>query len=142
MKGSKRVRVQGRGCVYTFELRRNITILAGDSGTGKTTLYELIADHTRSADSGVVVECQGARDCVALVDLDWRNQLSHTRESIVIVDEGFSPITSAEFAETIAGTDNYYLLITRSNLFQIPYSVDEIYRIKTSGKRYHSFVPL
>lgn len=143
MKGSKRVRITSRRCTYRFELRRNITILAGDSGTGKTTLYELVADHTRSGEnSGVIIECPDARGCVALVDTDWRNQLGQTHESIVFVDEGFSPITSKEFAEAIAASDNYYVLITRSNLYQLSYSVDEIYRIKTSGKRMHQLVPV
>lgn len=37
-------------------------------------------------------------------------------------------------------SSNYFVLISRADFPNLPYSVDEIYKIKTSGK-YHSFVP-
>ena len=39
-----------------------------------------------------------------------------------------------DFARTIKGTSNYYLLITRNYLPQLPYSVDEIYELSGRGK--------
>jgi len=39
-----------------------------------------------------------------------------------------------EFASKVKGCDNYFLIITRSYLSQLPYSVDEIYSIKGRGK--------
>lgn len=143
MKGTKHLRVRGAGCVFTMDLRRNITVIAGKSGTGKTTLFELVAAHTRAGDrSGVTVECPDARDCVALVDVDWRNQLSNTHESIVFVDEGFEPIATREFAVAIDGSDNYFVLITRVSLHELSYSVDQVFRMRTSGRRYHTLEPL
>ena len=35
-------------------------------------------------------------------------------------------------------SDNYYVLITREDLHDLPYSIEEIYEIKSSG-RYHNF---
>jgi len=72
--------------------------------------------------------------CVALTDIDWKNQLSNTKDSIVFADEGDKYIYSKEFADTIKKTDNYYVLFIRENLHELPYSVEEIYEIKTSGK--------
>ena len=138
MKGRQSVRVASRRVDFKFELNRNITIVRGDSGTGKTTLYDLVASHTRLGEaSGVTVKC--AKRCVALVDLDWKNQLASTEDSIVFIDEGAAYIASKEFASAIRKTDNYYVIFTREGLHELPYSVDEIYRIKTSGKRYHTF---
>ena len=137
MKGTKQIRVSNRSLQYRFTLTRNLTIVAGDSGTGKTTLYELIAEHTRlGAASGVQITSDAP--CVALTDIDWLNQLRHTRSSVVFVDEGFEPLATHEFAAAIKSTDNYYVLITREPLYELPYSVDEIYEIRTSGK-YHTF---
>lgn len=141
MKGSYKVKAsRRRGTTFEFTVRRNITIVRGDSGTGKTTLYDMVADYTRLGDrSGVTVQCE--RPCVALTDIDWRNQLSGIADSIVFIDEGMEDLPSEDFARAVKHSDNYYVIFTRSELPNLPYSVNEVYRIKTSGK-YHSLVPM
>lgn len=47
MTGTHHVEVKNRDAVFKFDLHRNITIVRGDSGTGKKTLYDMIADYTR-----------------------------------------------------------------------------------------------
>ena len=133
MKGAHSVRVRSRRVDYQFELARNITVVRGDSGTGKTTLFTMIADHMRSGEaSGVNVQCDVP--CMALTDIDWKNQLKSIKGSIVFIDEGFAALTSEDFAAAAQASDNYYVIFSREDLYQLPYSVDEIYRIKTSGK--------
>ena len=45
MNGSHLVKIsRRRGTKYTFTIKRNITIVRGDSGTGKTTLFDMVAD--------------------------------------------------------------------------------------------------
>ena len=84
MKGTHAIHVTGRKTDFKFEVRRSITIVRGDSGTGKTTLYDLIASHTRLGEvSGVTIQCE--KRCVALVDIDWKNQLSSVEDSIVFI---------------------------------------------------------
>lgn len=141
MKGSYKVKAsRRRGTTFELTVRRNITIVRGDSGTGKTTLYDMVADYTRLGDrSGVTVQCE--RPCVALTDIDWRNQLSGIAGSIVFIDEGMEDLPSEDFARAVKHSDNYYVIFTRSELPNLPYSVNEVYRIKTSGK-YHSLVPM
>lgn len=141
MKGSYEISVsRRRGTSYKFTVRRNITIIKGNSGTGKTTLFEMIADHMRLGDqSGVSVACD--RPCVALTDVNWKAQLEGFSDSIVFVDEGFKDILSHDFASAVNGSSNYFVLITRMNLPSLPYSVNEVYEIKTSGK-FHSLAPL
>ncbi len=133
MKGTHSVRVKSKRVDYQFELIRNITVVRGDSGTGKTTLFTMVADHMRSGEaSGVAVQCDVP--CMALTDMDWKNQLRSIKGSIVFIDEGFAALTSEDFAAAAQASDNYYVIFSREDLYQLPYSVDEIYRIKTSGK--------
>ena len=140
MTGRYNVRVANAKVRFEFEIRRNITVVRGDSGTGKTTLFEMIAEHTRLSDkSGVSVVCDVP--CVALVDLDWQNQLRRTSGSIVFIDEGADYTATEAFAHAIKDTDNYYVFFMRENLHMLPYSVKEIYRIRTSGK-FHRFEPV
>ena len=138
MKGSYEVRIRNKQKVsYRFTLRRNVTVVRGDSGTGKTTLYDMIVTHMRgNAGNAVTIICE--RPCVALTDIAWEHQLSQMHDSIVFVDEGAKYISSEDFARAVGGSSNYFVLLTRMPLHQISYSVDEIYHIKTSG-RLHTF---
>ena len=60
--------------------------------------------------------------------------LENISESIIFIDEENTFINTEEFASAIQGTDNYYVLITRENLYNLPYSVEEIYGLYSSGK--------
>lgn len=140
MIGIQHVKVSNRDAEFKFDLYRNITIVRGKSGTGKTTLYDMIADHTRlKNDSGVNISCK--KGCIALVDIDWMNQLSGIYDSIVFIDEGAEYIKTPEFAKAVKKSDNYYVIFSRESLHDLPYSVEEIYEIKASGK-FHKFVKM
>ena len=47
MIGKHEVVVQNNRVQYKFAVRRNLTILRGDSATGKSTLIDLIAQYGR-----------------------------------------------------------------------------------------------
>ncbi len=134
MQGDKKVIAKNKNNYYEFILHRNITILKGDSGRGKTKLFELIADYNKfgkSSDAKVSCECP----VIAYDGRNWQNDIKEIKNSIVIVDEENSNfINSVDFAKTIKGTDNYYLLITRNYLPNLPYSVTEIYELSGKGK--------
>jgi len=137
MRGIQKIRIKNKNVDFKIELHRNITVVRGNSGTGKTTLFNLISEYARyGADSGIILSAD--KNCIALIDTDWENQLINTKDSIVFVDEGYKYIYSKEFANAIKKTDNYYVLFIRENLHELPYSVEEIYEIKTSGKL-HTF---
>lgn len=137
MKGKYEIVVQDRRLQYKFVLERNITILRGDSATGKTTLIEMIAANQRAGEqSGVSV--RAAKPCVVLNQPDyWQAVLSQIHDSFVFIDEGNPFVRSEDFAHAIKHSDNYYVIATRAALFNLPYSVKEIYGIRnTSGNRY------
>ena len=45
MTGSYEIVVSNVKVRYEFTIRRNITVVKGDSATGKTTLVEMIREH-------------------------------------------------------------------------------------------------
>lgn len=131
MVGAYRVVIQNKKIKFDFEIRRNITILRGDSATGKTTLVEMIQEYEElGSDSGITLQCE--RNCAVLSGRQWEKQLADLSQSIVFVDEGNAFTASKEFAAAIQKTDNYYVLVTRESLETLPYSVTEIYGIRTS----------
>ena len=134
MKGKHTVIVRNRRIQFTLELERNITIIRGDSATGKTTLIGMMRDYESLGEqSGVTISCD--RPCRILTSIDWRERLRTFENSIVFVDEGNSFVTSQDFAGAIRGTSNYYVLITRESLYQLPYSYEAVLELrKTTSK--------
>ena len=132
MIGRVSIKISNQRNSYKFTLNRNITILRGDSGTGKTTLYDMIRDYNNlGRESGVKIS---GGNIVTLEGKNWEDELDKLSKKIVVIDEGSKFVFSKEFASKVKGCDNYFLIITRSYLKQLPYSVDEIYSIKCAGK--------
>ncbi len=71
MKGKYHITVQNNRLRYEFDIKRNIRIIKGDSATGKTTLYSMIALAARLGESsGVEVRCEKKHR--TLDELDWK----------------------------------------------------------------------
>ncbi len=133
MKGCYEVVVANAKVRYEFLVRRNITIIKGDSATGKTTLVEMIREYYEAGeDSGIELRC--SKNCRTLAGRDWKRILEGIRESIVFIDEDNAFLPTKEFSEAIRDSDNYYVIVTRESLPNLPYSVEEIYGIRESGK--------
>lgn len=139
MKGSYHVIVQNRYLKYEFDIRRNLTIIQGNSASGKTTLVEMVRESRLDSNSGVTVSCD--RPCRVIEGDLWKEQISYIRDSILFIDEGASFVESEEFASLAKGSSNYFVIVTRENLEMLPISVEEVYGIKSSG-RYGTLQPV
>ena len=147
MKGRYHITVENKRLRYDFEIKRNITVIRGDSATGKTSLIDMLASYQRAGtSSGIRVKA----DCSLIVasDDDWEYRIHSNPGSIIFVDEGNHFMVTEQFATAIKGADNYFVLILRDNLPNLPYSAEEIYGIRTSNKYaglkqvYHEFYHL
>ena len=133
MKGMHHIVIQNKRIRFAFSIKRNITIIRGDSATGKTTLFSMIEEYGNlGKDSGVQIQCDKA--CVAISGKYWQETLENIHDSIVFVDEDSRFLKTKDFAKRIRNSNNYYVLITRENLPALPYSVEEIYGIHCSGR--------
>ena len=135
MKGTHEVTVKNNRVQYKFTLRRNLTILRGDSATGKTTLIDLITQYAGDKEnSGVFLQCD--KPCAVLTADLWQIRLSMMKDSIVFIDEDNAFVSTQEFAELVKKSDNYYVIAIREALPQLPYSVEEIYTLKNVTRGY------
>ena len=133
MKGRHHIVVQNNRVRYEIDVKRNLTIIRGDSATGKTTLIEMLESYEREGKTGgVSVICE--KPCVVLDGPRWEENLQMIRQSIVFIDEGNGFMRSESFAAAAQASDNYVVLFTRESLPMLPYSVEEIYGIRMSGK--------
>ena len=133
MKGKHKIVVKNNRLHYEFEIKRNITIIKGDSATGKTTLINMIRQFANLGNaSGIEIECDAP--CTVLEGNMWQMLLKNLSGNIIFIDEENQFIRQQEFAELVKVSDNYFVIITRENLYNLPYSVEEIYGLYSSGK--------
>ncbi len=100
MKGKYQVVVQNKRIRYDFEVKRNITVIRGDSATGKTTLVDMIREYYENGeDSGIELRCN--KQCIVLEGKNWNIILNTIYDSIVFIDEGNNFVTSKDFAKAI-----------------------------------------
>ena len=149
MKGLHHIILETSGLKYEFDIKRIITVIAGDSATGKTTMIDLLYEYTKKgAKRGVSLSSDVPCTVYSGSDTDWKYELEGKAGHIVFFDEDYKFIFSKEFADYVNGADNYFVFITRKPVKELPYSISEIYGIRTSGKFhfpdqvYHEFYPL
>lgn len=82
--------------------------------------------------SGIEIECDAT--CTVLEGNMWQMLLKNLSGNIIFIDEENQFIRQQEFAELVKVSDNYFVIITRENLYNLPYSVEEIYGLYSSGK--------
>lgn len=129
MRGKYSIEIYNNKLHYQFEVKRNITIIQGNSATGKTTLINMIADYSRLGNSsGIVLNCD--RKCYVLPNERWQDFIINTKDSIIFVEENMPFIKTEEFAKCLHHSDNYYVIVYRDSLPQLAYSINEIYEIR------------
>ena len=74
MIGAYEVIVRSRRLQYKFTINRNITILRGDSATGKTTLIDMISSFQQNGvSSGITINCK--KPCTVLTGIRWKENI-------------------------------------------------------------------
>lgn len=140
MTGKYEIEIYNNRVHYFLTIKRNITILQGHSATGKTELIRLISEYEQNgASSGITLKC--GVSCTVLTSVDWELRLSRLSKHVIFIDETATFIGKQRFAEMVRGSDNYFVIVTREDLQQLPYSVNEIYGLRnaSSSSKYKSF---
>lgn len=133
MKGTYKVSVENNRLHYEFEIKQKITIIRGDSATGKTILVNMLRQAQKfGASSGIDLICEAS--CKILEGENWKLILENAADTIFFIDNGNTFINTEEFAAAVKKSNSYFVLITRENLHNLPESVDEIYGLHCSGK--------
>lgn len=132
MIGKQYFRIKYKRNTITVQLRRNITIITGDSGTGKTTIVKMLTTFAETNGKGPVsLECSDPVEVIpGNIDKAY-NVVSTTTNSILVADEDAVFIYSKEFANLVKTSTNYFVLITRRGLPMLSYSYKEMFTLVT-----------
>ena len=129
MKGTHSFSVYNKKIRYDVELKRNITLIAGDSGTGKTSMVNLLRRYRHQSTPIIRLVSDVP---VYAVSEEWdeaEKMMTTTHDSIIIIDETAAYLKTEIFASLVKQSSNYFLIISRSSLYMLPYSVQEVYQM-------------
>lgn len=134
MKGKVDIEVYDNRVHYFLTLKRNITVIQGNSGSGKTVLYTMIRNYAiDGAKSGVTVKSD--RECLALTNESrWQLDIQEKSNVVFFIDENVRYIRSPEFQVLANQNPNYFVIISREPFTNLTYSINEIYGFRESGK--------
>ena len=88
MKGSYWFRAKSKKVVFEFSIRRNITVIKGDSATGKTTLLHILYEYLRSGKQSGYSVSTNAEYYVYIRDevgRDWRDALYPLKKPLFLL---------------------------------------------------------
>ena len=129
MVGKYEIEVSNNRVSFFLEVSRKITIIQGNSGTGKSTLIRLLSEHNRfGVSSGVKVKSE--KECIAYISVSWKQYIDSLSEKIIFIDGKNPFIYTKEFADTVRSSDNYFVIIVRDLLPELSYDSDAIYGIR------------
>ena len=129
MTGKYDIEIYNKRVHYHLTVKRNITVIQGDSATGKTELLRMISDYENNGiSSGITQICE--KRCVVIENASWKERLATLQQCIIFIDEGAPFLRSKEFTRMVKGNDNYFVLVTRDSLEHLPYSIEEIYGMR------------
>lgn len=138
MKGKYHFRARSKKVLFDFTIRRNITVIKGESASGKTTLLHILYEYLRAGrESGYVVSA----DAPYFVYLrkepgrEWQDMLLSLSDTVIFIEENNEFVFGKEFAEFVKTSGNYFVIVNRAPLRMLPYSIHETYEIVTVGKR-------
>lgn len=136
MNGTVRFKIETT--LYTFDLafNRNITIIRGDSGSGKSLLCTLLSESQREL-SGISVTVTPNYKYIIMptqtmnseVVRPWYDICKNARDTVIFIDETCDCLHASKFSGVIRHTSNYYVIITRGVHADLPYSIKSIYHL-------------
>jgi hypothetical protein len=119
--------------IYSYVLHRKVTVVAGDSGIGKTALIDLVNLALQRA--GVMVECPRPYRVLDGIDTDlWESFFS--RKMVLFVDESSQFPRDKEMLDKIEKSNCYFVVISREHGVSLPFGVSDVFTINSRGHRH------
>jgi len=141
MKGKYILELESRRVIYQLEFERKVTVIKGNSGTGKSSMIRLVRDFLElGKDSGVRIKKNGEYPISIFTNsTNWIAELESIHNGIVFCDEDVRFLYSKAFQQKLWEADCYIVIVSRSGMFEhLPFAIGSIYELRTkqNGKNY------
>ena len=137
MKGRHVIGVTSRKATYRLELERKVSVIKGNSGTGKSSLIRLISEYLEfGKKSGIKISVDSSASLGVLTNSsEWEKVLDSVHNTILFIDEDVDYLYSEGFQKELWKADCYMVIVSRSGSFMgLPYSISGIYELVTEKK--------
>ncbi len=134
MVGKHHLELHNKRVKYVLDIDRKVTVIKGNSGTGKTTFIRMLQGYlAQGSKSGIAFKNDSG---ISVVVLDartrWEIELSEPTSRIIFVDEAVDYIYDQLFQQAFTKSNHYLVIISRSGKFNhLPYAINSIYELKT-----------
>lgn len=137
MKGRHVINVVSRKASYTLKLERKVSVIKGNSGTGKSSFIRLISEYLEyGKNSGIKIKVDSSVSLGVLTNSsEWERILDSVHDTILFIDEDVEYLYSEGFQKELWAADCYVVIVSRSGGFTgLPYSIFGIYEFVTEKK--------
>jgi len=129
MKGEHVLTVRSKKLSYKVRVQRNISILQGNSGTGKTTMVTMIM-RSKRVNSPYTVECDVDYRAFTADNFSPEVDLTKYENMLLFFDEDVDFTKTKEFAEIVKKSSCYFIIVSRERLAALPYSCRSIFKLQ------------
>jgi len=146
MLGKYYIRVSNKRISFEVNIKRSVTVIRGDSGTGKSTFINMLESALTESVTGITVNSDYDKDKIEVIRN--RRQLEYIirsgeRNKIFVLDENVNLEQSQFFVEFLKSSGSYLIYITRKNKTGLlQFSVDEIYTFKSDTSNNYTTVTM
>lgn len=117
---------------YRFEINGKFTIIRGDSGTGKTTFYDLVSESNIHPKN---VQNLSGEKVIAVPNNFESFKMELYEGCVLVLDENCTLFKQKNAAKILKDSKNYFLIINRTlKLGYLSIHVDNVFQMKASGK--------
>lgn len=125
-----RVKITNPKVVFDIQLNRRVTVIRGESASGKSWVNEII----RIMDDTSLIECErNVLVAPTVINGRERETLNAYNNSLLFIDESNIQALSKVYADAVMDLD-IWVVISARTVKSYPYSADEVYSLRTSGK--------
>lgn len=119
MKGKYNIEIHNGSVVWKLAVCRNLTVIRGNSGTGKQVMIESVDSYCRDKERGIrqAIQISCSVPCVTIQDIQKEFSNITVTNSIVFIDEFDTKVVNTEeFARYIKECSNYFVIVQRDRL--------------------------
>lgn len=153
MNGKYLINVKYGGVYYEFIIERNLTVIRGDSATGKTFLLNSISEYINTNGKITDIHVKRYVNDSYYVDANidfyvmdfgiWKLRNSIPDNAIIFIDENNDFVKGNEFASYVKESGNYFVIVTREDVINpigssLPISINSVISFKMDN-RYPKF---
>ena len=146
MKGKYFLKVYNKRVSFEIEICRSVTIIRGDSATGKSTFINMLSDSLAGGERGVKLQTDFDRDRITVINaarqIDDQIALNR-RDMLFVADEGINLGSHKAFVKYLQDSGSYLIYINRKNgTGFLQFAVSEIYTFKNERRDNYTAVKM